>query len=219
MYLPFIFLYAFGVVTRKSLSELVYFFLLFTAVIVAFRPGKSTLKKLTFLLGFEGFLFLLALFNPGETILSTPFGDVTREGVSSFFLLLGKAFLSAGTTLVVVESVGFTRILAEMEALRIPRVLILTLAFTYRYLDLFAEETIRMKRALDSRTFGVGKVEYYRKLASLFTEVFVRAYLRSGRVYGAMLARGFGEFPVLEEPRLTSRTAVLMVLAAGGLIL
>lgn len=56
MYLPFIFLYAFGVVTRKSLGELVYFFLLFAAVVVAFRPEKSTLKKLTFLLGFEGFL-------------------------------------------------------------------------------------------------------------------------------------------------------------------
>lgn len=95
MYLPFIFLYAFGVVTRKSLGELVYFFLLFAAVVVAFRPEKSTLKKLTFLLGFEGFLFLLALFNPGETILSTPFGDVTREGLNSFFLLLGEG-LSLG---------------------------------------------------------------------------------------------------------------------------
>ncbi|WP_367884479.1 energy-coupling factor transporter transmembrane protein EcfT [Thermococcus sp. JCM 11816] len=203
--------------TRKSLGELVYFFLLFAAVVVAFRPEKSTLKKLTFLLGFEGFLFLLALFNPGEAIFSTPFGDVTREGVSLFFLLLGKAFLSAGTALIVVESAGFTRILAEMEALRVPRVLILTLAFTYRYIDLFVEETTRMKRALDSRAFGVGRAEYYRKLASLFGEVFVRAYLRSGRVYRAMLARGgFGEFPVFEEPRPTPGTVVLMALAAGG---
>lgn len=151
--------------------------------------------------------------------MSTPFGDVTREGLNSFFLLLGKAFLSAGTALIVVESVGFTRILAEMEALRVPRVLILTLAFTYRYLDLFVEETTRMKRALDSRAFGVGRAEYYRKLASLFGEVFVRAYLRSGRVYRAMLARGFGEFPVFEEPRPTPGTVVLMALAAGGLIL
>ncbi|ASJ13499.1 energy-coupling factor transporter transmembrane component T family protein [Thermococcus thioreducens] len=219
MYLPFIFLYAIGVVTRKSLTELAYFGLIFLIVVLTMRPKKGVFKKLGFLLGFEGFLFILALFNPGKPVLETPIGPITHEGIYSFFMLLGKAFLSAGAALVVTNSVGFSRILAEMEALRFPRILTLTLAFTYRYLDLFVDETTRMKRAVDSRAFGVGRKEYYRKLGSLIGEVFVRAYLRNGRIYRAMLARGFGEFPSLEEPRPNAKTATLALLALGGLLL
>lgn len=218
MYLPFIFLYALGVVTRKNLTELAYFALLFLAVILTMRPGRGVFKKLGFLLGFESLLFVMALFNPGKPLLETPLGPITHEGVYSFFTLLGKAFLSAGTAMVVTSSVGFSRILAEMKALRFPRILTLTLAFTYRYLDLFADEAVRMKRALDSRAFGVGRREYYRKLGSLLGEVFVRAYLRNGRIYRAMLSRGFGEFPSLEEPGPSVQTAMLALLALGGLL-
>nr|WP_255453644.1 energy-coupling factor transporter transmembrane component T [Thermococcus sp. JdF3] len=217
--MPFIFLYAMGVVTRKSLTELVYFALLFLVVVLTMRPKKSVFKNLGFLLGFEGLLFILALFNPGETLVDTPFGPITHEGVYSFFLLLGKAFLSAGTAVVITSSVGFSRILAEMEALRFPRILVLTLAFTYRYLDLFVDETTRMKRALDSRAFGIGKREYYRKLGSLIGEIFLRTYLRNGRIYRAMLSRGFGEFPRVEEPKPSIHTVLLSVLALGGLLI
>ncbi|NJE06261.1 cobalt ABC transporter permease [Thermococcus sp. M36] len=219
MYLPFIFVYSLGVVTRKSLSELAYFALLFAAVTVMMRPPRATLKKLGFLLGFEGLLFVLALFNPGRPLMETPLGSVTYEGLHSFFLLIGKAFLSAGTAVVITSSVGFSRIIAEMEALGLPRILTVTLAFTYRYLDLFAEEAVRMKRALDSRAFGVGRREYYRWLGSMIGEIFVRSYQRNERVYRAMLSRGFGEFPKLEEPRTTPHTAMLIVLALGGLLI
>ncbi|CAI1491892.1 ABC-type cobalt transport system, permease component CbiQ-related transporters [Thermococcus nautili] len=219
MYLLFIFIYAFGVVTRKSPEELAYFGLLFLGVVLIMRPKRRVLGKLCFLLGFEGLLFITALFNQGHPLFQTPFGPVTVEGVSSFFMLLCKAFLSAGTVVVITDSVGFSRLLAEMRALGFPRVLVLTLAFTYRYMDLLVDETRRMKRALDSRAFGVGKREYYRMLGSLMGEVLLRAYLRSGRVYRAMLSRGFGEFPSMDEPRPNLQTAVLAVLALGGLLI
>ncbi|AEH24390.1 ABC-type cobalt transport system, CbiQ permease component [Pyrococcus yayanosii CH1] len=144
-------------------------------------------------------VFSLTLFNPGRPIVNTPLGPITHEGVRSFLLLLGKAFLSSGATVVIVNSVGFSRILAEMEALKFSNIITLTLAFTYRYLDVFIGEAMRMKRALDSRAFGIGRLEYYRKLGALIGEVFVRAYMRSERVYWAMLSRGFGEFPKVDE--------------------
>lgn len=218
MYLLFIFLYAIGVVMRKSPAELAYFGAVFLMVVILMRPRRGVLKKLGFLLGFEGLLFILALFNPGRPLLNTPLGPITHEGVGSFLMLLGKAFLSAGTAVVVVNSAGFSRILAEMKRLRFPRVLVLTLAFTYRYLDLFAREAVRMKRALDSRAFGVGRMEYYRRLGSLIGEVFVRAYLRNGRIHRAMLSRGFGEFPALEEPGPSFQTLALVLLSLGGLL-
>lgn len=218
LYLLFILIYAFLVATRGTFGELGYFALVLLGLIAILRPKRKVFRHLGFLLGFEGILFMMALFNPGEMILSTPIGEVTREGVYSFFMLLGKAFLSSSTVVIVSSSVGFSRILAEMEALKVPRILVLTMAFTYRYLDLFKEESFRIKKALDSRAFGIGKVEYYRMLGALMGEIFVRAYLRSGRIYNAMLSRGFGEFPKFERVRCVKPIA-FSVLALLGVLL
>lgn len=199
MYLLFLLIYALAVVTRKSLSELAYFGIVLIGLIIFLRPKRSIFKHLGFLLGFEGLLFIFALFNSGEPLVSTPIGAITNEGIHSFFLLLGRAFLSSSAVVVTSNSLGFSRVLAEMEELRFPRILILTLAFTYRYLDLFKDEALRMKRALDSRAFGIEKREYYQKLGALLSEIFVRAYIRNDKIYKAMLSRGFGEFPKFER--------------------
>ncbi|AIF68777.1 cobalt ABC transporter permease CbiQ [Palaeococcus pacificus DY20341] len=218
MYLPFILVYTFLVATRRSLMELAYFGIILIGLIIILKPKRSIFKHLGFLLGFEGLLFVLALFNPGQPILNTPFGVVTREGVYSFVLLFSRAFLASSAVVVVSNSIGFPRILAEMEALKFPRILVLTLAFTYRYLDLFKDEALRMKRALDSRTFGIGKREYYKKLGALISEIFVRAYLRNEKIYMAMLSRGFGEFPKLEEEISLTPFALALVTLLGVLI-
>ncbi|WP_457753889.1 energy-coupling factor transporter transmembrane component T family protein [Thermococcus sp.] len=218
MYLPFLLIYALAVVTRKSLSELAYFGVVLIGLIIFLRPKKSIFKHLGFLLGFEGLLFILALFNPGEPLISTPIGAITKEGIHSFFLLLGKAFLSSSAVVVTSNSLGFSRLLAEMEELRFPRILILTLAFTYRYLDLFKEEALRMKRALDSRAFGIGKREYYRKLGMFISEIFVRAYIRNDKIYKAMLSRCFGEFPKFERNK-SPVPLILSVIALAGVLI
>lgn len=213
VYLLFVLFYSFVVATRRSLGELAYPCLLFVLMVLFMRPKRGIFRHLTFLLGFEGVLFLAALFNPGVPILNTPVGAITWEGVYTFFLLLGKAFLSSAMVVVISNSLGFSTLLAEMEWLRFPRVLILTLAFTYRYLDLFADEARRMRRALESRAFGLGRREYYRLLASLIGEIFVRSYRRSGRVYMAMISRGYGEFPRFENgPSITPVVALLLLL-------
>lgn len=217
LYLIFIFIYALLIVTRTSLTELFYFLPVLMTLILLLKPKRALFKHLGFLLGFEGFLFILALFTPGKPVVTTPLGIITYEGIQRFSLLLGKAFLSSSAVVVVSNSLGFPYVLAEMETLHFPRILVLTLAFTYRYLELFEEEALRMKRALDSRAFNIGKIEYYRKLGMLIGEIFARAYMRSVRIHWAMLSRGFGEFPkVAEERRLEP---LLLTLIALGVVL
>ncbi len=48
--------------------------------------------------------------------------------------------------------------------------------------------------------------------------MFVRAYLRNGRIHRAMLSRGGfgGEFPALEEPGPSFQTLALVLLSLGG---
>ncbi|ALV62265.1 Transmembrane component NikQ of energizing module of nickel ECF transporter [Thermococcus sp. 2319x1] len=218
MYLIFIFIYALLIVTRTSLVELFYFLPVLMALILLLKPKRALFKHLGFLLGFEGLLFILALFTPGEPALKTPLGVVTYEGIQRFSLLLGKAFLSSSAVVVVSNSLGFPYILGEMESLGFPRILVLTLAFTYRYLELFEEEALRMRRALDSRAFNVGKIEYYRKLGTLIGEIFTRAYMRSVRIHWAMLSRGFGEFPKVNEERRLE-PLILTLIALGVALL
>ncbi|ASJ17377.1 cobalt ABC transporter permease [Thermococcus chitonophagus] len=217
MYLFLIFIYAFAVATRKRLDDLVYFLGLFLVIVVALRPKRRVIKFLGVLFSFESLIFLTALFWPGTPILNTPLGLITREGVYRFFLLLGKAYLSSSTVVVIVSSIGFPTIIAEMEKLRIPRILTLTLMFTYRYIDLLIEEAERMKKALDSRCISVGRLEYYKMLGSLIGELLVRAYYRSVRIYWAMLSRNFETFPDLSCG--SSKVVVpLTVLALGGFL-
>jgi len=95
---------------------------------------------------------------------------------------------------------------------------VLTLAFTYRYLELFEEEALRMKRALDSRAFNIGKIEYYRKLGALIGETFARACVRSVKIRWAMISRGFGEVPKVTEERRVE-PPVLTLIALGVTLL
>ncbi|ACS90371.1 energy-coupling factor transporter transmembrane component T [Thermococcus sibiricus] len=218
MHLIFIFIYALVIVTRTSLAELFYFLPILMVLILLFKPKRMLFKHLGFLLGFEGFLFILALFTPGDPLVTTPLGTITSEGIQRFSLLLGKAFLSSSAVVVISNSLGFPYLLGEMEALRFPRILVLTLAFTYRYLELFEEEALRMKRALDSRAFNIGKIEYYRKLGALIGETFARAYIRSIKIHWAMLSRGFGEFPKVTKERRVE-PLILTLIALGVALL
>ncbi|AEC52392.1 ABC-type cobalt transport system, CbiQ permease component [Pyrococcus sp. NA2] len=216
MYLFFLIIYSIGVVTRKKLSELIYFALLFFILLILFRPKMKTLKKLGFIASFEGMMFILALFSPGTQILNTP---ITYEGVYRFSMLLGKALLSAGAMVVIIDRVGFLKIVNEMKRVKVPRILLLTVIFTYRYLELIIEEAQRVKMALDSRGFNLRKLEYYRMLASIIAEILTRAYFRSERVYLAMLSRGFGNFPDIEMESQTVSIIILTALALGGLFI
>ncbi|WP_167884978.1 hypothetical protein [Pyrococcus sp. ST04] len=47
---------------------------------------------------------ITALFTPGKTLISTPLGDITKEGVHNYFLLLGKAYLSSSMAVVLTSS-------------------------------------------------------------------------------------------------------------------
>ncbi|WP_341480967.1 energy-coupling factor transporter transmembrane component T [Thermococcus argininiproducens] len=218
LYLIFLFVYAMLIATRQSMTELVYFLPLLGLLIALLKPKRHIFKHLGFLLGFEGCLFLLALFIPGKAFITTPLGNITYEGMHRFLFLVGKAFLSASAVIIVSNSLGFSYLLGEMETLRFPRILVLTLAFTYRYLELFKEEATRMKRALDSRAIGIKKREYYKKLGALIGEIFVRAYIRSIKIYWAMLSRGFGEFPKVEK-RIKPEALILSVIALGVMLL
>lgn len=104
-----------------------------------------------------------------------------------------KGMLSAAIFIILVSTTRFTALLDVLRTARIPRPIISTLSFMYRYVFIIMDQGMRMQRAREMRYFG----GFYRRQAGVYagmiSTLFIRAYERGERVYNAMLMRGFDE--------------------------
>ena len=75
--------------------------------------------------------------------------------------------------------------------LRLPPVMLTTLALMYRYLPVLAEESRRMQRARASRTFSRRRRIAWHNLTTIIGQLFIRSADRAERIYLAMCARGW----------------------------
>lgn len=102
-----------------------------------------------------------------------------------------KSLLGAGATLLLTASTPFPRLIAGLEQLGAPSVIVMIFSFTYRYFFVLAEELTRMVRARDSRGYRGHWLGDTRVLGQMIGTLFLRSYERGERVYLAMLSRGF----------------------------
>jgi len=78
-----------------------------------------------------------------------------------------------------------------LRRLRVPALLVTTLALMHRYLAVLLDEAERMRRARASRTLRRGRVHLWSLSADLIGRLFIRASERAERIYLAMCARGW----------------------------
>jgi cobalt/nickel transport system permease protein len=120
---------------------------------------------------------LLALLKPG--------------GVPLFLSMLTKSTLCLATMVLLTATTRFSDLLAVLWRIRVPALLVTTLALMHRYLFVLVEEMERMQRARRSRTFVAGRTSAWRNSAQVAGQLFVRTSERAERVYLAMCARGW----------------------------
>jgi cobalt/nickel transport system permease protein len=65
------------------------------------------------------------------------------------------------------------------------------LALMHRYLFVLADESARMRRARQSRTFSPRKGLRWHTASTIVAQLFLRASDRADRIYDAMRARGW----------------------------
>jgi cobalt/nickel transport system permease protein len=102
-----------------------------------------------------------------------------------------KSTLCLFTIVLVSNTTPFSKILRVLETVRVPGLLITTIALMHRYLFVLAEEAERMRRARLSRTFTRGRRFHWQTLATVVGQLFIRASERAERIYDAMCARGW----------------------------
>jgi cobalt/nickel transport system permease protein len=101
------------------------------------------------------------------------------------------------------------------SSLGMPRALVLTMAFTIRYLGLLRAEMARLQLARQLKTFEWRPGLALRAMGHSAGTLFLRTFERAERVHAAMVARGFaGTFPSLAQPRLGTADLALV----GGAI-
>ena len=102
-----------------------------------------------------------------------------------------KGGLCLFTVILVSNTTPFSKTLRVLKRVRVPVLLITTLALMHRYLFVLADEAERMRRARLSRTFTRRRGARWRSLATVVGQLFIRASERAERIYDAMCARGW----------------------------
>ena len=112
-------------------------------------------------------------------------------GRANWLVLAVKSSLCLLTVILVANTTPFSETLRVLKKIRVPALLITTIALMHRYLFVLADEAERMRRACASRTFTPPRHFQWHALATVVGQLFVRASERAERIYDAMCARGW----------------------------
>jgi cobalt/nickel transport system permease protein len=142
-----------------------------------------------------------------------------EDGLEVFAAVALKATIGTVSAVLLGATTGFPAVLRGLEAMRVPRLLVLIAAFMYRYLFVIVEETGRMRAALAARAYRPSTALHAGALGRVATAMFLRTYARGERVYHAMLARGYsGRMPQLSPLVLRRADAVFVALVVAALV-
>lgn len=136
----------------------------------------------------------LAIFVPMVFLVSVsiPATQHFAAGWDVMAAILFRSTVSFVAVLWLVNVMPFDQLLVTLRRLRVPDVIVATLAFMYRYFFVLWDELERMRAARKSRHFGGGgAILRWKSSAQLIGMLLIRAMERAERVHGAMCARGW----------------------------
>ncbi|MFQ3630282.1 cobalt ECF transporter T component CbiQ [Roseiflexus sp.] len=186
---------------------------LVTLVCVLARLGVFFALKRSFVaLPFMLIAITVLFATPGQTVAGWQVGDrvllITDAGVTRFFSILTRSWLSVQMAIVLTAVTNIPDLLHALRHLRVPPLLVGVIGLMLRYLDILADEALRLMRARDARSAGSGGSLIWRARVAghMVGQLFLRSYERSERVHQAMLARGFdGRFLTVNPHHLHER--------------
>jgi len=204
---------------KYELSKLIPFFVFPVFMAAAGEiPGRFILKKLLLV---SPFVLFVAIFNPllDTAVMYNIYGFKISGGWVSCISIMIRFILTISAALLLVATTSFPGVCRALERLFVPKVFVLQLFFLYRYLFVLAEETMRIVRAINMRTFGRNK--YGIKIfISTIGLLFMKTVERSERIYQSMCSRGFkGEIRLLKRDKTGFADIVFAVISIAVFII
>jgi cobalt/nickel transport system permease protein len=172
-------------------------------------PVEPILKRILFV---EPFIIGIGILNPFfDQQITTIGGIVLSRGWITFFSIFIKSGLAVTTGLLLMATTGMDKLAAALRLLKIPRLFVLQLLLTYRYISLLIEEVARTIRAYSLRA-PAHKGIHRSAWGSLAGQLVLRTFDRAQRVYQAMCIRGFtGEYHTGEDARMKWRDFIYVI--------
>lgn len=152
----------------------------------------------------SGFVFFIAIFNPvlDRKIAFYLFNVPISYGLISFFSILIRFFLTISFLFLLVATTSFSGICYALRSFKVPQLFVNQLLFLYRYIFVLAEETMRMVRAKELKSFGKKGTDI-KTFIKLTGNLLIKSIERAERIYYAMLSRGFmGNMPYLKKKKI-----------------
>lgn len=150
------------------------------------------------------FVLGIGIFNPvfdQQTV--TLLGISLSRGWLTFLSLSLKTGLTVTAVLLLIATTGMDALGASLRTLRIPKLFVMVLLLTYRYITVLIEETARVLRGYSLRApnqKGIHRSAW----GSLAGQLLLRTLDRAQRVYQAMCLRGFtGEYHTGRKVKVT----------------
>jgi cobalt/nickel transport system permease protein len=171
----------------------------------------------------------LSIVNHGDVVLElwtwngTPQG-ITSQGLESAGLVVSRVAVSISLVVLLTLTTPWTRLLAALRSLGVPRIFILVIGMAYRYIFLLLGSVTDMYESRKSRTVGTQRHDAGARkfVAASAGTLFGKASHLAEEVHQAMVSRGYrGDAQTLESTRLGAAdfAFVLGAAVAGALVL
>lgn len=170
---------------------------------IAELPVKQVLSRLLII---EPLIIGIGILNPlFDSQLITIGGLVISRGWITFASLLLKSILTITAALILISTTGMNKLAAGLRLLKVPRLFVMQLLLTYRYIAVLIEEVARTIRAYKLRAPGQKGIRR-NVWGSLAGQLLIRTMDRAERIYQAMCVRGFkGEYHTGDDPKFRRR--------------
>jgi len=194
----------------------------FALLVWAGIPLKFVFKKILLV---SPFVLVLALSCPlydrtPMVISFGPFSWQSSMGWMRCFVILGKFVVTMLALIGLVSTTRFSDLLAGLQKLGFPRLLIIQLGFLYRYIFVLIDRAHHILRARAGRKLrNLGFKTELRTAASMLGSLFIRSIDTAEHISIAMQARGFdGNWRTISKLQVR-RCDLIFVLTAAVFIL
>ncbi len=174
---------------------------------------------------FTGIIVIPAMFSfitPGSIVLTlwTWHGHavgITEQGLTTAGLLVMRVACSVSIVVLITLTTPWTKLLAGLRALFVPKIFILIIGMAYRYIFLLLNSVTDMYTARKARAVGNPNAdvkESRRFVTATAGALFGKAHSLSEEVHMAMVSRGYsGDAKTLQPPTLHASDFAFMARA------
>ncbi|MEL7657053.1 MAG: cobalt ECF transporter T component CbiQ [Bacillota bacterium] len=179
---------------KYNISGLIPFFI-YPILLMALGeiPYRSVLSRLVIALPFS---FFAGLSNPfldrGTAYILIGFS--VSWGILSFASIILKTILTVMAVLILIATTPMDKIAHQLIRIRIPKIFVMQLMLTYRYISLLITEAGNMMKAYHLRSSQQKGIQLAH-IGTFMGQLLLRSFERSEKVYAAMKCRGYnGEY-------------------------